>query len=132
MLGLAFPCGKALDALAARSDSRDTFSVKLRGLHFSLSGVENQVKQRIDRGTSPEDVAKFTLNTVASLVYRVTEAARKEHPGLPVLCSGGVASNRLLRQTMEGALFAEPRYSTDNAMGVAILTLRALERGRLG
>ena len=26
-------------------------------------------------------------------------------------------------------LFAEPRYSTDNAMGVAILTLRALERG---
>ena len=28
-----------------------------------------------------------------------------------------------------GALFAQPRYSTDNAMGVAILTWLALERG---
>ncbi len=132
MLDLAFPCGKALDALAAESDSRDLFRVKLRGLNFSLSGVENQVRQRIDRGTSPADVAKFTLNTVADLVYRVTQAAQKAHPGLPVLCSGGVASNSLLRNRMEGALFAEPQYSTDNAMGVAILTHRALERGRLG
>ena len=132
MLNLACPCGKALDALAAQSDSRDTFFVKLRGLNFSLSGVENQVKQRIERGTSPADVARFTLNTVSDLVYRVTEAARQAYPALPVLCSGGVASNSLLRKTMEGALFAEPQYSTDNAMGVAILTYRALERGYLG
>ena len=48
--------------------------------------------------------------------------------GLPVLCAGGVASNQLLRETMIrscGAVFAEPRFSTDNAMGVAILTWRA-------
>ena len=54
--------------------------------------------------------------------------------GLPVLCSGGVASNRQLRAAMErscGALFAQPCYSTDNAMGVAILTRRALEGGEL-
>ena len=53
------------------------------------------------------------------------------HPGLPVLCSGGVASNRLLRREMEarcGALFAQPRYSTDNAMGAAILARRLWER----
>ena len=30
-----------------------------------------------------------------------------------------------------GALFAQPCYSTDNAMGVAILTRRALEGGEL-
>ena len=53
--------------------------------------------------------------------------AREKYPGLPVLCAGGVASNQLLRQTMVkscGAVFAEPRFSTDNAMGVAILTWR--------
>ena len=36
-----------------------------------------------------------------------------------------------LRRAMEtkcGALFAPPRYSTDNAMGTAILTWRAMER----
>jgi N6-L-threonylcarbamoyladenine synthase len=131
LLNLAFPAGRALDALAEQSDSEDRFPVKLRGLHFSLSGVENQVKQRIERGVAPEDVARFTLNTVADLVYRVTEQAKKSYSGLPVLCSGGVASNALLRAQMEGALFAEPRYSTDNAMGVAILTHRALERGLL-
>ena len=60
----------------------------------------------------------------------------ERHPGLPVLCSGGVASNAQLREVLTrrcSALFAQPQYSTDNAMGTAILTWRALERqeGRL-
>ena len=130
-LGVAFPAGKGLDALAQQSDSREKFPVKLRGLCFSLSGVENQVQQRIDAGMPRADVARFVLNTVADVVDRVTRAAQKEYPGLPVLCSGGVASNTLLRQKLKYALFAEPRFSTDNAMGVAILTARAMERGLL-
>ena len=53
-----------------------------------------------------------------------------------MLCSGGVASNAQLREVLKrrcNALFAQPQYSTDNAMGTAILTWRALERqeGRL-
>ena len=60
-----------------------------------------------------------------------TQQALERYPDLPVLCAGGVASNQLLRQRMIrrcGAVFAEPRFSTDNAMGVAILTWRALEK----
>ena len=132
LLGVAFPAGKELDTLAAESDSKERFTVKLRGLHFSLSGVENQVKQRVISGMPRADVARFTLNTIAHVVHRATQAALKEYPGLEVLCSGGVASNRLLRQVMHYACFAEPCYSTDNAMGVALLTMRALERGDLG
>ena len=131
LLGVPFPAGKGLDALAAESESRERFSVKLRGLYFSLSGVENQVRQRFDAGMSKADVARFTLNTVADVVHRVTRCALKEYPGLEVLCSGGVASNSLLRQVMDYAFFAQPCYSTDNAMGVALLTMRALERGDL-
>ena len=59
-----------------------------------------------------------------------TQEAQRRCPGLPVLCSGGVASNRQLRAAMErscGALFAQPCYSTDNAMGIAVLT--ALQEG---
>ena len=130
-LGVAFPAGKGLDALAQQSDSREKFPVKLRGCRFSLSGVENQVQKRIDAGMAPADVARFVLNTVADVVDRVTRAALKERPGLPVLCSGGVASNSLLRRKLDYALFAEPQFSTDNAMGVAILTARAMERGLL-
>ena len=133
LLGIPFPAGKALDALAAESDSTDSFSVKLRELSFSLSGVENQVKQRLERGVPAADVARFALNTVVRLIRRVTERAQKEYPGLPVLFSGGVASNALLRREMgEQVLFAEPRYSTDNAMGVDVYKRQGGQSVRIG
>ena len=46
-----------------------------------------------------------------------------------VAIAGGVASNSILRRTMKDAYFAPPEYSRDNAMGIAILARRALERG---
>ena len=104
------------------------FSVKLNDLTFSLSGMENKVKALAEQGKPPAEIARFALETVASAVRRATDAAKARWPGLPVLCSGGVASNRLLRAVMADAAFAEPRYSTDNAMGAAILAHRALER----
>ena len=130
MLGLQFPAGKALDQLYDSGSDCKTYPVKLNGLTFSLSGMENKVRQLHEKGTPAGEVARFVLDLVADVVLRTTQAAQKEYPGLPVLCSGGVASNRRLRQVMEsgcGALFSQPQYSTDNAMGVAILTQRLLE-----
>ncbi len=89
--------------------------------------------QALAETAEPAEVARFALATVADVVGRVTRAALEEHPGLPVLCSGGVASNRLLREVLTkacGAIFAPPQYSTDNALGVAILAHRALTEGR--
>ena len=130
MLGLQFPAGKALDQLYDSGSDCKTYPVKLNGLTFSLSGMENKVRQLHEKGASAGEVARFVLDLVADVVLRTTQAAQKEYPGLPVLCSGGVASNRRLRQVMEsgcGALFSQPQYTTDNAMGVAILTQRLLE-----
>ena len=134
LLGLQFPAGKALDALYREGKEGKPFKVKLQGMEFSLSGMENKVKAMLQAGEEPASIARFTLDTVADVVVRATRQAQLDYPGLPVLCSGGVASNWLLRKTMSeqcGALFAQPEYSTDNAMGVAILTHRALERGEL-
>jgi N6-L-threonylcarbamoyladenine synthase len=128
-LGVNFPAGRELDRLSAQSNSREQFRVKLNGLRFSLSGMENKVASLIEQGKDPADVARFALNTMAFAVRRTTDAAKKEYPGLPVLCSGGVASNSLLRQVMADAYFAQPAYSTDNAMGTAILTERRLRSG---
>ena len=127
LLGLDFPAGRALDALAAESGPVSGFPVKLNGLTFSLSGMENKVKALAEGGRPAAEIARFALETVASAVRRTTDAAKKRWPGLPVLCSGGVASNRLLRAAMADALFAAPSCSTDNALGVAILAWRALE-----
>lgn len=126
LLGLDFPAGQALDALAATSVNAKHFTVKLQKLFFSLSGIENQMQQQVQAGASREDVARFVLETVASVVGRVTSDALQRFPALPVLCSGGVASNRLLRARLPAVIFAPAKYSTDNALGVAILAHRSL------
>ena len=128
LLNLTFPSGKAVDALARGAEEVRGFSVKVKDLTFSLSGVENQVKAQAENGTAPAQIARFVLETVAGAVVRTTRAALERYPGLPVLCSGGVASNGLLRERMTDAVFAPPQYSTDNALGVAILAGRALKQ----
>ena len=135
LLGLPFPAGKALDALYPQAEKELSFRVKLNGLTFSLSGMENKVKELAERGEAPADIARFTINTIMDVLIRATGEAQKRWPGLPVLCSGGVASNRQIRAALEracGAVFAQPQYAADNALGVAILAHRALERGVAG
>lgn len=135
LLGLPFPAGKGVDALSLHAEGGNKgFPVRLNGLDFSLSGMENKVRQLAEQGRPKAEIARFAVDTVADVVCRATQAAQALYPGLPVLCSGGVASNTRLRQVLEeqGVFFAQPRYSTDNAMGVAILAHRSLvwaERG---
>ena len=131
LLGLPFPAGKALDELYDPEGGARPFRVKLQELTFSLSGMENQVKAMAQRGEPQGRIAQFTLDTVTDVVLRATQEAQRRFPGLPVLCSGGVASNRRLRGALQeacGAWFALPKYSTDNALGIALLTWRAMER----
>ena len=58
-----------------------------------------------------------------------TEQALKDYPGLPIVFSGGVASNSMLRDVMKplNPVFSQPQFSTDNAMGVAVLAHRMME-----
>lgn len=123
LLGLPFPSGKHLDALAAESESKEKFSVKLNDLTFSLSGLENKTAQQLSQGSSREDVAAYALNSLADIIYRTTEAAMALYPDTEVVFSGGVASNSVLRRKLQplSPIFAEPKYSTDNAMGIAVL-----------
>ena len=125
---LPFPSGKALDALSGRAEQTETFPVKCSNASFSLSGVQNKVQQFHERNT-PEETAAYALRCVASAVYRATEQALQRYPGLPAVFSGGVASNSLLRRVMQplDPIFAQPQYSTDNAMGVAVLAHRMTE-----
>ena len=129
LLGLDFPAGKAVDQLGSECTGQK-FSVKLKNLTFSLSGMENKVRAMAEQGEVSSQICGFVLETVADIVRRTTRAALEQYPDVPVLCSGGVASNRRLRAVMGescGAVFAQPRYSTDNAMGVAILAHRLWE-----
>lgn len=133
-IGLTFPAGPAMDALAQESEQTTYFKVKREKLSFSLSGMENKVCQLIEKGAAKEDCARFVLETLANILLRTTQAARETYGPIPVLYSGGVASNSLLRKRLMELepVFATPEYATDNALGVALLALRALEKGELG
>ncbi len=129
LLELPFPSGKHIDALSKDARMTEIFRVKCPGLEFSLSGVQNKVQQFHEKHGAPAETAAFALRCVAGAVCKATENALREYPGLRVVFSGGVASNSMLRALTArfDPVFSEPQYSTDNAMGVAVLAMRALE-----
>ena len=123
LLALPFPAGKALDQLSQGVEVKP-FRVKTQGLTFSLSGLENQVAAFYQRTNSPEETAAFAVSSVCDVVLRTTREAQKQYPGLEAVFSGGVASNVTLRRVCGFGVFAAPQFSTDNAMGVAVLAER--------
>ena len=129
LLNLPFPSGKVLDKLSSQAVQTQVFQVKCSAASFSLSGVQNKVQQYYEGNPDPAETAAYALRCVAGAVYRATEQALRQYPGLRVVFSGGVASNSLLRRVMQplDPIFAQPQYSTDNAMGVAVLAHRMTE-----
>ena len=129
LLKLPFPAGKHLDALSKDAFGKDLFRVKCPGMEFSLSGVQNKVTAFYEDCQDAAETAGYALRCVCHAVIAATKNAVKEHPGLPVVFSGGVASNSLLREMAVplNPIFAQPQFSTDNAMGVAVLAHRIQE-----
>jgi len=130
LLALPFPSGKHLDTLSKEAALTDVFKVKCPDLEFSLSGVQNKVQQFHEKVHIPAETAGYCLRCVAESVYLASAHAMKQYPGLPIVFSGGVASNSLLREKIAPLrpVFSEPQYSTDNAMGVAVLAYRLREQ----
>ena len=129
LLDLPFPSGKHLDSLSREATGKDVFRVKCRNSEFSLSGVQNKVQQFHAACADPAETAAYALRCITSAVYQATVQALEAYPGLSVVFSGGVASNSMLRELTAPLhpVFAQPQFSTDNAMGVAVLTKRLTE-----
>jgi len=128
-LGLKFPCGIELEKMLVPGKEYKGFAPK----GFSISGIQNKVEALIKSGAPNDEIAGFAIASVLEVVRRATKNALKTHPGLPILCSGGVMSNRYIRTHLEaefGAKFAEPQFSRDNAMGIAILGWIRTEMGK--
>ena len=123
MLGMTFPCGKELDALSQKSEKNYKIKPTMLDGDCSLSGVENKARNMIDKGELAEDVAKFVLTYIAETVSSMLGGVVDKYGDLPVVFSGGVASNSLLRKIINeryNAYFAESEFSLDNAAGTAI------------
>ena len=138
-MGLPFPSGEALEALAVRgkSEGRLGCSMEAGDLVCHLSGAETKVRQWIANGeTTPEDIAREIYDLLARSVVRMLKAGAKATGFSKALVTGGVASSPLLRQLLEerrkktagcpDTVFGKPERSGDSAVGVALIGKRML------
>lgn len=125
LLGLPFPAGKHLDALSREAEDKQTFRVKVHGTEFSLSGVQNKVEAY--HKSNAAETAAYALRCLIGAIVEATKNALKQYPVEAVVFAGGVSSNSLLREKCRQlpAIFCPPQYSTDNAVGTAVLAWRA-------
>ena len=139
MLGLPWPGGPALEALAATGDrGRFPFPRPLLGrpgCDFSFSGLKTAVAQAVARypagalplGEAADLAASFQAAVVSVLADRAAHALALMPEATMLVVAGGVAANRAIRSALEGVagaagvpLAAPPlRLCTDNAVMVA-------------
>jgi N6-L-threonylcarbamoyladenine synthase len=123
LLGLRYPGGAELDALARTGDpTAYAFPVaKVDGLDFSFSGVKTALLYAV-RALSPDELAEkradlaagYQRAIVTALVERV-RAAKADR----VAVVGGVAANSELREALPDAALAPLPLCTDNAAMIA-------------
>ncbi|MBQ2765609.1 MAG: peptidase M22 [Clostridia bacterium] len=130
-MGLGFPCGVKLEELAfANTEPILKPKLSVKGCECNLSGVENKVKQLLEMSKSREYISAYVLDFVGRTIIELTKNAL-DGDDLPVLYAGGVMSNAQIKEMIKkrgfDARFAEPRFSSDNAAGCALLCAAAEE-----
>ena len=150
LLGLPYPGGPALAALAEQGDpGRYRFPRPMTdrpGLDFSFSGLKTfalntwreEQAARPDREQARADIARaFEEAVVDTLAIKCRRAVRQT--GFPrLVLAGGVSANRRLRATMDGALAKEgarafyprPAFCTDNGAMIAFAGWHRLQAGQ--
>jgi N6-L-threonylcarbamoyladenine synthase len=132
-LGLKFPCGKELEALAATcSGNIPKPRICVKGLDCHLSGLENLALSLYEKTDDRALVAAYTLDFIGQTLAELSAEVRRRYPDIPMVYAGGVMSNRriqaMLGKRFSNTYFSEPAFSADNAAGIALLCRRALQQ----
>ncbi|MEK9753887.1 MAG: tRNA (adenosine(37)-N6)-threonylcarbamoyltransferase complex transferase subunit TsaD [Rhodospirillaceae bacterium] len=152
MLGLGYPGGPAVEAMAARGDpARFELPRPMKGrdgCDFSFSGLKTKVRQTIEAlppgSVSDQDAADLCAgfqqaagDVLVDRTAKAIEIFSARHGPAPLVVAGGVAANKLIRARLEalaedaGIGFAAPppALCTDNG---AMVAWAGLERLALG
>ena len=123
LLGLGYPGGREIDALAKEGDPHayDFPVARVPGLHFSFSGLKTALLYKV-RDLPPDELrarradlaASYQRAIVRALVERLEQAG-----GDRIAVVGGVAANSELRAALPGAALAPLALCTDNAAMIA-------------
>ncbi|HEY8391643.1 MAG TPA: O-sialoglycoprotein endopeptidase [Capillibacterium sp.] len=137
-MGLPFPAGPSLEALAEKAQGRLRLPVAVEGLSVSFSGPTSAALRLWEKKAEPAELARAVLDCLVETVFLLLKAGVETgEPGChEVLLFGGVASNAYLRRELTAraaglprglkVYFGENRLSSDNAVGLALLAREAL------
>lgn len=151
LLGLGYPGGSAIDALAREGDGKAfafTRPHMAKGnLDFSFSGLKTAVLMAVRNfkegelaGAVVADLAASFQEAAVDVLIAKAMRALEQTGVRDLVVAGGVACNSRLRERIteearvQGArVFIPPaRYCSDNAAMIAALGFRQLEKGRYG
>lgn len=125
-LSLPFPAGKHLETLAGSAVRKNVkLPSAVKGTNCSFSGAESAA-QRMKGAVPDGELAYGVYDCLSRTLSKMFSAAAERYGDLPVLVCGGVSSSVLLRKLLGerfcGRLyFGRPEFSSDNAVGVALL-----------
>lgn len=134
-LGLPFPAGRHLEALASEGTlGAVQLPVAVAGSTLSFSGPDSAARRCIDAGARPADVGIAVYVALSRALAVWINAVATSTGSRQVLLSGGVLSSSLLRQMIRceptlgniQLLTAHTDYCGDNAVGVAALGVAQL------
>lgn len=135
-LDLSFPAGEELEQIALNAVRKDVkIPTRLRNNNFLFSGQENYIRNLIDRGVEPEEIAYGLFKMIGKTLTRSIKQLVGEIGYNTILFSGGVMSNLIIRKYLIKKLkkkdinlyFAPPKFCSDNAIGNASLAKRLYE-----
>lgn len=129
MMGLSFPCGREMEALAATATQKPpTPRISVKDGNCNLSGLQNLAEKLWRESGDRALVSAFVFSFLGKTLQSMTASLDERYPAIPVIYAGGVMSNRYL-QTLLGkradTYFAEPAFSADNAAGISLLCREA-------
>ena len=123
LLGLGYPGGREIDALARTGDATayDFPVARVPGLDFSFSGLKTALLYRV-RDLPPQELEKRRADLAASYQRAIVKALVARVRGTSaerIAVVGGVAANSELRAALPEAHLAPLPLCTDNAAMIA-------------
>lgn len=129
-MGLDFPCGSRLEQIAQNSQNPIPIPVAIKNMDISFSGPETYAQRLLEKGSNPAEVARGVENCLyksfAKLILRGYAKTKLNN----CLIVGGVACNLYIKKMLKGTIarqeninlfFANPQYSSDNAVGISYI-----------
>lgn len=128
LLGLNFPAGPELEKLALNQEVIKPLKFSYKDSNMSFAGPCSEIKRRIEKGNyTPELISAQVFDCINKSLLKLLADNFQKYKVKTLIAVGGVMANSILRDSLNkfalennyNILFANARYSSDNATGNA-------------